>query len=218
MNHTPHSVDPTPSSPLSLSQTAPSPPMVLDAPSQNSSLTEISDQLAYLTLQSAETAEEAKYTGTPLNRALFALRLAHRIAEETSPAARRHREWRQIRVRRFAQEMPSYLPSEDADEIFCNNEDYCKELERVQDRLAGLIGMHLSETGLCELNVGMGDITGDLKICLMNVQHRDWTRCRLHGMGWIAKNIEETNLLVSIPQLDSDEKIPAYDFKLSLRW
>ena len=81
--------------------------------SQSSTLAEISDQLAYLTLQSAELAEEAKYTGTPLNRALFTLHLARRIAKETSPAARRHREWRQTRVRRLARDPCIHLSAEE---------------------------------------------------------------------------------------------------------
>ena len=34
-------------------------------------------------------------------------------------------------------------------------------------------------------------------------------------MGWITDDVEEMNLSVSIPQLDSDEEIPAYEIKLS---
>ena len=164
-------------SPLSPSTTVPSPPVTPDASSQNSTLAEISDQLAYLTLQSAEIAEEAKYTGTPLNRALFTLHLARRIAKETSPAARRHREWRQTRVRRFTRELSSScLPSEQANELSCGSGYYCEQLNAVQYRLAGLVGKHLLGRDLS------GPETGDTKglmLCLGNVKHRSWMKGQL---------------------------------------
>ncbi|KAL1759895.1 hypothetical protein FB107DRAFT_270624 [Schizophyllum commune] len=211
---TPPSVDPAsspPLSPLSPSPTVPSPPVTPDASSQSSTLAEISDQLAYLTLQGAEIAEEAKYTGTPLNRALFALHLARRIANETSPAALRHREWRQTRVRRLARHPSIHLSAEEkANEINCAGHYYQEDLNQVETRLANLI--RISASGLAE--PGTRD-TSELLIQTSNQSFKDWIKSVLDERGWLVKNTEGLYLSVSIPLLDSDEEIPAYGFKLS---
>ncbi|KAI5835354.1 hypothetical protein K523DRAFT_411569 [Schizophyllum commune Tattone D] len=208
---TPPSVDPAsspPLSPLSPSPTTPSPPVTPDASSQNSTLAEISNQLAYLTLQSAEIAEEAKYTGTPMNRAFFALHLARRIAKESSPAALRHREWRQARVRRLARDPCIHLSAEEkVSEIHCAGRDFLDDLNRVETRLANLI--RISASGLAE--PGTRDAS-DLLIQTSNQSFKDWIKSVLDERGWSVKNTEGQYLSVSIPLLGSDEEIPAYDF------
>ncbi|KAL1725906.1 hypothetical protein EV714DRAFT_277081 [Schizophyllum commune] len=177
---TPPSVDPassSPLSPLSPPPTVPSPPVTPGASSQNSTLAEISDQLAYLTLQSAEIAEEAKYTGTPVNRAFLALHLARRIANETSPAALRHREWRQTRVRRLARDPCIHLSAkEKANEVYCAGHYYHDELNEVETRLANLI--RISASGLAE--PGTGDASNLL------VRASDQTL-----INWIKRALEE---------------------------
>ncbi|KAL1687891.1 hypothetical protein GGG16DRAFT_116537 [Schizophyllum commune] len=211
---TPPSVDPAsspPLSPLSPSPTTPSPPVTPDASSQNSTLAEISNQLAYLTLQSAEIAEEAKYTGTPMNRAFFALHLARRIAKESSPAALRHREWRQARVRRLARDPCIHLSAEEkVSEIHCAGRDFLDDLNRVETRLANLI--RISASGLAE--PGTRDAS-DLLIQTSNQSFKDWIKSVLDERGWLVKNTEGLYLSVSIPLLGSDEEIPAYEFRLS---
>ncbi|KAL1711961.1 hypothetical protein EV715DRAFT_268221 [Schizophyllum commune] len=195
---TPPSVDPassSPLSPLSPSPTMPSPPVTPDAHSQNSTLSEISDQLAYLTLQSAEIAEEAKYTGTPMNRALFALHLARSIAKESSPAALRHREWRQTRVRRLARDPCIHLSAnEKANEIQCAGKYHHDDLNRVETRLANLI--RISASGLAE--PGTGDAS-DLLIQTSNRSFKDWIKSVLDEKGWSVKETEKMYLSVSIP-------------------
>ncbi|TRM68893.1 hypothetical protein BD626DRAFT_472274 [Schizophyllum amplum] len=72
---------------------------------QPDQLEEVKEQVAHLTLRCAEMEEEARCCDTSVARALFARTLALRITGETSPAAQRHREWRQERVDRVARSM-----------------------------------------------------------------------------------------------------------------
>ena len=114
------------------------PPLVFvpAGPSQQTTLTEISDQLACLTLQNAEIAEEAKYTGTSINRALFAMHLVRRMKKETSSAALRHRAWRQMRVDSIVRDLasPECLP-ERANDLSL----ILPGLPEIHDRLASIL-------------------------------------------------------------------------------
>ncbi|KAI5835358.1 hypothetical protein K523DRAFT_228353 [Schizophyllum commune Tattone D] len=74
-------------------------------------LEQIKDYLEYLALRAAENTEMADVCNTDLDRALYAGRLHDRLANEKSPAALRHQEWRRERLnciyRDFLQNIPA---------------------------------------------------------------------------------------------------------------
>ncbi|KAL1759887.1 hypothetical protein FB107DRAFT_287355 [Schizophyllum commune] len=157
----------------------------LDDSPQQPPLPQISMRLAHLTLQSAEIAEKAKYTGTLLNRALFALNLVRRISRETSVAAQRHRARRQARVDSILSELASEgcLPSTNANEIS-------------------------GTRGLCDL----GSIRGRLSR-LLCVRLREGKRntAPSDSYGWKAEDIDDHDLQLPIPDKDcNDEDVPKY--------
>lgn len=106
-----------------------------------SSVADLIEEHTYQGLLSAETAEEQMASATPLNRALFALHLARRMANETTPAAQRHRQWRQARVnetvrKSIAGEEPSPTGY---GEMMLSGLDHERNLRLVHKRLAYLL-------------------------------------------------------------------------------
>ncbi|TRM68875.1 hypothetical protein BD626DRAFT_579628 [Schizophyllum amplum] len=77
-----------------------------------SQLAKITDHLEYLTLRAAEDTKEAAIGATSVDHALHAVKLADRIAKETSPAAIRHREWRQEQVERICKSFPPNISTQ----------------------------------------------------------------------------------------------------------
>lgn len=116
-----------------------------DLPANPSQLTEIGEQLAQFTLQTAELAEAKRFCGTDLDRALFALRMANRIAEEHSPAAQRHRQWRQMRIDQIVRGLMYDLP-QDAHQLDIESRNPWSCFENASHRIAQLIAKQVSLT------------------------------------------------------------------------
>ncbi|KAL1759897.1 hypothetical protein FB107DRAFT_204180 [Schizophyllum commune] len=191
------------------SSSSPTPlPSVPAGRSQQTTLTEISDQLAYMTLQNAEIAEEAKYTGTPINRALFAMHLVRRMKKETSSAALCHRAWRQTRVDSIVRDLasPACLPAQ-ASELSA----YSPSISTIHMRLA---------SNLCDgLSVALSSAPDDNRPERFLVVRpearisptRESARLALERTGWKATCEGPQDLHVSIPSWDcSDEDVPRY--------
>ncbi|KAL1725904.1 hypothetical protein EV714DRAFT_220422 [Schizophyllum commune] len=194
------------------SSSSPTPLVTVPAgPSQQTTLTEISDQLAYLTLQNAETAEEAKYTGTSINRALFAMHLVRRMKKETSSAALRHRAWRQTRVDSIVRDLasPECLP-EKANDL----SGLLPGLPEIHDRLASIL---CSRLPLEELSSGArrpGPSIGAMLVVHFKQSSPTFRESRKLGLertGWKATYEGHKDLHVSIPEWDcSEEDVPRY--------
>ncbi|KAL1711963.1 hypothetical protein EV715DRAFT_214566 [Schizophyllum commune] len=203
----------TQSSPASSNSSSAPPPLLFvpAGPSQQTTLTEISDQLAYLTLQNAETAEEAKYTGTSINRALFAMHLVRRMKKETSSAALRHRAWRQTRVDSIVRDLasPECLP-EKANDL----SGLLPGLPEIHDRLASIL---CSRLPLEELSSGArrpGPSIGAMLVVHFKQSSPTFRESRKLGLertGWKATYEGHKDLHVSIPEWDcSEEDVPRY--------
>ncbi|KAL1679065.1 hypothetical protein EV122DRAFT_210878 [Schizophyllum commune] len=191
------------------SSSPPTPHMsVPAAPSLQTTLIGISDQLAYLTLQSAEIAEEAKYPSSPINRALFAMNLVRRMDRETSSAAELHRAWRQTRVDNIVRNLAS---PECLSEQANNLSGHSPSISDIQSRLAGILCARLP----VELSSSLTDSRPE-GFLLVNPEDkiypsREVGKLALEKMGWKTTCKGRKDLHVSIPDWDcSDEDMPRY--------
>ncbi|KAL1702786.1 hypothetical protein EV121DRAFT_292934 [Schizophyllum commune] len=195
-----------------------SPPVTAHSlPPEQSSVADLIEEHAYQALLSAETAEEEMASGTPLNRALFALHLARRMANETTPAARWHRQWRQARVnetvrKTIAGEEP---PPTGYGKMMLSGLDDERNLRLVHKRLAYLLcaKMAAEDTSFpdpvpgSELDVLDARSTGSSWI-----QHA--LELGLRREGWGAAGWGDRCLRVAIPR--KGEIIPNYATKMAL--
>ncbi|KAL1662388.1 hypothetical protein GGF50DRAFT_59095 [Schizophyllum commune] len=190
---------------------APTSEASLNVPLQQSTLMQINKRLAHLTLQSAEIAEEARHTDTPLNRALFALNLVRRMSKETSVAAQRHRAWREACVDGILSELGSEgcLPSANADEI-SGTRGLC-DLGSIRGRLSRLLCARLRE--------GKVEVENETScprhlIIRLGAKHgakRQVLKSILRSYGWKAEDIDDYDLQLPIPDKDcNDEDVPKY--------
>ncbi|KAI4524608.1 hypothetical protein K525DRAFT_360816 [Schizophyllum commune Loenen D] len=195
---------------------APTSEASLVEPLQQYTLAHINKRLDHLTLQSAEIAEEARHTDTPLNRALFALNLVRRVSKETSVAAQRHRAWREACVDSILSELGSEgcLPSANANEISgaCGLYD----LGNVRGRLSRLVCAQLREG-----EVEVGDESScprhdkDFLIIRLGAaelaDERQNLKSILRIYGWKVEDVDDYDLQVSVPgKACNDEDVPKY--------
>ncbi|KAL1712978.1 hypothetical protein EV715DRAFT_277638 [Schizophyllum commune] len=198
---TPRAEPSTPHVPAS----APTSEACLDVSLQQSTLSQISKRLAHLTLQSAEIAEEARHTDTPLNRALFALNLVRRMSKETSVAAQRHRAWREACVDGILSELGSEG---------CAGGLY--DLGNVRGRLSRLLCARLRE-GEVEVEDESSCPRHEKDFLIIRLgaaelaDERQNLKSTLRIYGWKVEDVDDYDLQVSVPdKACNDEDVPKY--------
>ncbi|KAL1725245.1 hypothetical protein EV714DRAFT_288050 [Schizophyllum commune] len=200
---------PVSSPPASL---APQTPQEVTPDALLSELLNPADQLAYDALRSAELAEGASFPGTRLNRALFASRLARRMANETSPAARRHREWRQARVDDIFRDIACAQPSLTEPNSLRIDSTGADALLEIQNRLAYLLCAKLPTDSSVPRPETLRRLDGDaLRVLTQNYRH---SCLELARKGWVVAGFSgrfpasHSSIHVAIPT--ENEDIPKY--------
>lgn len=105
----------------------------------DSRLEKISDQLEYLALRAQEKWEEKDLCSTSVGGALYAFELADRMVREASPAAVRHREWRQRRLERYCDGLEPLSAIGEATYVLDFQDSNYTRISEIDERIAQLL-------------------------------------------------------------------------------